>query len=581
MALPRHVKRKKLRAIYFVFLLLIYGVDGMEGGSAGAGGAGRQSFMGIGGQVRDHQRPHSLLPFGHMCLICPKEGGKTSFILNFFINEILLALFLLYYEKIFFITTHCTEDTTSGYELLMARNHHGRFVFLDSMDEDTWDRKISDSAHPTKHNLVILDDMADNKPLMDFLAGKITKLTHPPPQGDHLHCWFVAHKFTASLPKEIRDNSDFFAFGRKSIVNFGPEFIGSVSSRDAVVKWGTHTLQPMTKVVNKSVKLLHDYLVVNTLVLDEYGERTFYLNFTHRIDPRPQSGAGRTFQARRAIPLPANQRVEVPIDTNNAALQLRAYCADPRYKIAAPDPTVPFDPMNEMTNGACFRVFCRLYPDRPEAQVESRVCVCVCAKRACEKQGMCEKGVRKTRGVRKGRVKNKGCAKREREKGARKGRVKIINLYTYTQATIATAPTARVFSSAVRFFRTPFSHTPCFSHALFAHPLFFAHPFHTPLVFRTPFSHTPCFSHALFAHPLFFARPFRTPLVFHTPFSHTPCFSHALFSPPPCFSRTLFAHRLSTPTTPTIHLNHIQLLNRTLLLTRQFHTMQTLLTPST
>ena len=205
---------------------------------------------------------------------------------------------------------------------------------------------------------------------MEHLATKITTMTHQ--NQEHAHLWIIAHKWTDSIPKKIRNNADFCAFSKTAVQDFGHEFIGSASSRDAVVKWGSHTFQPMLKVVNKAVKARHDYLVVNKLVQDEKGENTLYLNFTHRVDPRPQNGTGgRSFLARTPILLPDNLRVDVPVDGTGTALLLRQYCAD--NPLSAPSADLALDPNSSsiFSRGACFRVFCRVYPSHSSAQSPS------------------------------------------------------------------------------------------------------------------------------------------------------------------------------------------------------------------
>ena len=85
-----------------------------------------QAMMPIGEQVRDQPIPNQLLPFGHTAIVAPTNSGKTTFILNFFINPVLLTMYLQYYNYIIIVSTHANEACTTGYELLMARNHHGK-----------------------------------------------------------------------------------------------------------------------------------------------------------------------------------------------------------------------------------------------------------------------------------------------------------------------------------------------------------------------------------------------------------------------------------------------------------------------
>ena len=89
-------------------------------------------------------------------------------------------------------------------------------------------------------------------------------------------------------------------------------------------------------------------------------------------DPRPQNGTGgRSFLARTPILLPDNLRVDVPVDGTGTALLLRQYCAD--NPLSAPSADLALDPNSSsiFSRGACFRVFCRLYPSHPSAQSAS------------------------------------------------------------------------------------------------------------------------------------------------------------------------------------------------------------------
>jgi hypothetical protein len=89
-------------------------------------------------------------------------------------------------------------------------------------------------------------------------------------------------------------------------------------------------------------------------------------------DPRPQNGTGgRCFLARMPILLPDNLRVDVPVDGTGTSLLLRQYCAD--NPLSAPSADLALDPNSSsiFSRGACFRVFCRLYPSHPSAQSAS------------------------------------------------------------------------------------------------------------------------------------------------------------------------------------------------------------------
>ena len=88
-----------------------------------------QTMMGIGGQIRDQSIPDGgeLLPFNHTAIVAPTDSGKTSVILNFFINIDLLEKMLAKYHYIIIVSKHANEDCVTGYELMMARNHHGKF----------------------------------------------------------------------------------------------------------------------------------------------------------------------------------------------------------------------------------------------------------------------------------------------------------------------------------------------------------------------------------------------------------------------------------------------------------------------
>ena len=79
------------------------------------------------GAARDRPRPHRLLPFNHTAIVAPTGGGKTSWILNFFIRNDLLDMYFNFYDKIYFISPH-VNAAGSGYELLRQRNNHGRFA---------------------------------------------------------------------------------------------------------------------------------------------------------------------------------------------------------------------------------------------------------------------------------------------------------------------------------------------------------------------------------------------------------------------------------------------------------------------
>lgn len=86
-------------------------------------------MMAVGGQIRDQNIPDGgeLLPFHHTAIVAPTDCGKTTFVLNFFINEYLLEKMLAVYHKIIIVSKHANELCETGYELMMARNHHGKF----------------------------------------------------------------------------------------------------------------------------------------------------------------------------------------------------------------------------------------------------------------------------------------------------------------------------------------------------------------------------------------------------------------------------------------------------------------------
>ena len=85
-----------------------------------------QSMMPIGDQPRDQPIPNQLLPFGHTAIVAPTNSGKTTFILNFFINPALLTMYLSYYHYIIIVSSQAVPNCNTGYELMMARNHHGK-----------------------------------------------------------------------------------------------------------------------------------------------------------------------------------------------------------------------------------------------------------------------------------------------------------------------------------------------------------------------------------------------------------------------------------------------------------------------
>ena len=85
-----------------------------------------QSMMPIGDQPRDQPIPNQLLPFGHTAIVAPTNSGKTTFILNFFINPAILTMYLSYYHYIIIVSSQAVPNCNTGYELMMARNHHGK-----------------------------------------------------------------------------------------------------------------------------------------------------------------------------------------------------------------------------------------------------------------------------------------------------------------------------------------------------------------------------------------------------------------------------------------------------------------------
>ena len=86
-----------------------------------------RAIMPQGEDIRNSQPiPHPHLPFDHTAIVAPTNSGKTTFILNFFIHPALLSMYLQYYNYIIIVSTHANEACTTGYELLMARNHHGK-----------------------------------------------------------------------------------------------------------------------------------------------------------------------------------------------------------------------------------------------------------------------------------------------------------------------------------------------------------------------------------------------------------------------------------------------------------------------
>jgi hypothetical protein len=323
--------------------------------------SGQGSMMGIGGQVRDQPVPHPLLPFGHMILVAPQNSGKTTIILNFFTNESLLEKFLSYYHKIFFVSIHATEDTQSGYEILMARNHHGRFVFLDFMDGPTWQQKITAAAHSVKRNLVILDDMVTNIALMLIIAAKITLCNQLP---DHVDIWVVSQGWDI-IPKSIRLNIDFAIFMRKAVATFGSEFIGTSSTKGAIVRYKDAKSFPPSAMLRLMLHCLcnmHDFLYVALCdrLLDADKERRFFVNFTHRIDPRSLTAAtGQLHQPRNPILLRDDMRIDAPVADDGEVHLIREYCQ--QHQVPPPQPALDVSKVNGLyENGACGRAYLRL-----------------------------------------------------------------------------------------------------------------------------------------------------------------------------------------------------------------------------
>ena len=56
-------------------------------------------MLGVGGSSRAGDPPHPFLPFHHHFIVAPPEGGKTSYLLNFFIREELAPLYLSFYHR--------------------------------------------------------------------------------------------------------------------------------------------------------------------------------------------------------------------------------------------------------------------------------------------------------------------------------------------------------------------------------------------------------------------------------------------------------------------------------------------------
>jgi hypothetical protein len=341
--------------LLFLLICVVPSLDGVMHGS----------MMSIGGQVRDQPIPHPLLPFGHTIFVAPQNSGKTTVILNFFLNEALLLLFFAYYHKIFFVSIHATEDTRSGYELLMARNYHGRFVFIDHMDAENWNSQIKAQAHDTKRNLFICDDMCKNLTLMRLLAEKIISCNQLP---DLVDLWIVSQGWM-DIPEPIRDNIDFAIFMRSAVAKFGAKFIGTTATRTAVVRYKDAKSYPpsaMLRLFEHCLQGIHDFLLVGLCnrMLDADRQQTYFVNFTHRIDARPRGQrTGLSHQPRDPILLPADRRIDVPVEADGQVLPLRAYCHE--HPLPPPPPAID---VREVTglyeDGACFRVFCRLYPDR-------------------------------------------------------------------------------------------------------------------------------------------------------------------------------------------------------------------------
>jgi hypothetical protein len=138
------------------------------------------------------------------------------------------------------------------------------------LDDNNWPEKVQALAHPTKKNLLIVDDQIKNKPLMRLLCNMIMTASQPSRDTPHLHMWIISQRWEGGIPLDIRLNVFFCVFFFLAITGFGQEFIGT--GRSAIVKWGERTFKPFQRIIRLAVRQRYDFLTANMNKFDESGK---------------------------------------------------------------------------------------------------------------------------------------------------------------------------------------------------------------------------------------------------------------------------------------------------------------------